>query len=101
MTRLALTAIVLASLTVAGAAQRAPAPALTHLPPDVLALACAPKAAYEIPARPLRITGGQDAVARRIYAPGDLVTVNAGTDNGIEVGQEYYVRRVLIDYART
>jgi hypothetical protein len=28
------------------------------------------------------------------YAPGDLLTINAGTDNGIEVGQEYYVRRV-------
>ena len=45
---------------------------------------------------PLRITGGQDSFVRRIYAPGDLVTINAGTKNGIEVGQEYYVRRLQV-----
>jgi hypothetical protein len=49
------------------------------------------------PATPLRITGGQDAVTRRIYAPGDLVTVNAGTANGIKVGQEFFVRRLKTD----
>jgi hypothetical protein len=76
-------------------AQRAPAPSATHLPPDVLALACAPRAVYEAPPRPLRITGGQDDVVRRGYSPGDLVTLNGGTDNGIDVGQEYFVRRVL------
>jgi hypothetical protein len=45
---------------------------------------------------PLRITGGQDSFVRRIHAPGDLVTINAGKKNGIEVGQEFYVRRVQI-----
>lgn len=97
MTRLALTAACLAGLTAAAAAQRGPAPAATHLPPAVLALACAPKAVYEMPARPLRVTGGQDDVERRMFRTGDLVTINAGTDNGIEIGQEYYVRRVLTD----
>jgi hypothetical protein len=29
-----------------------------------------------------------------MFRPGDLVTINGGSDNGIEVGQEYYVRRV-------
>jgi hypothetical protein len=101
MTRLVLTAAAVATLTVAAAvavsAQRGPAPAPTHIPPDVLALACAPKAVYEMPPRPLRITGGQDDVERRIYSPGDLITINAGTNNGIEVGQEYFVRRVLTE----
>jgi hypothetical protein len=46
---------------------------------------------------PLRITGGQDSFVRRIHAPGDLVTINAGKNNGIEVGQEYYVRRMQVD----
>ena len=45
---------------------------------------------------PLRITGGQDSFVRRIHAPGDLVTINAGKKNGIEVGQEFYVRRMQI-----
>jgi hypothetical protein len=74
-------------------AQRGPAPGATGLPADVLSLACAPRVAYEMPAMPLRITGGQDSSARRIYVPGDLVTINAGTRNGIEVGQQFYVRR--------
>lgn len=30
---------------------------------------------------------------RRSHGPGDLITINAGTDHGIEVGQEFYVRR--------
>ena len=77
-------------------AQRGPAAAAAHLPADVLGLACAPRAALEIPNTPLRITGGQDAGIRQTHAPGDLVTINAGIQNGIEVGQEYYTRRVLI-----
>ena len=80
--------------TVPAAAQQGPAPRPSTLAPDVLALACAPTLVYEAPPTPLRIMGGQDSFARRIYRPGDLVTINAGTDNGIEVGQEYYVRRV-------
>ena len=75
-------------------AQRGPAPGMSHLTPDVLALACAPGMVFEQPPTPLRVTGGQDSFVRRTYAPGDLVTINAGTDNGIDVGQEYYVRRV-------
>jgi hypothetical protein len=76
-------------------AQRAPAPGTTGLPADVLSLACAPTLTFEAPAVPLRITGGQDSTFRRIYFPGDLVTLNAGTRNGIEVGQQFFVRRVI------
>lgn len=79
------------------AAQRGPAPAVTGLPADVTALACAPSIAYEVPPMPLRITGGQDSFVRITYAPGDLITINAGTRNGIEVGQEFFTRRLLSD----
>jgi hypothetical protein len=75
-------------------AQQAPAFAPTGIPSDVLALACAPRVAYDAPVAPMRITGGQDSGIRVMHAPGDLVTINAGTDNGITVGQEFYVRRV-------
>ena len=78
-------------------AQRGPAAATTKLSPEVLSLACAPAAALEPPPMPLRVTGGQDSFERRIYAAGDLVTINAGTKNGIEVGQEYFVRRLQLD----
>ena len=75
-------------------AQRGPAPGTTHLSPEVLALACSPGMVFAPPPMPLRVTGGQDSFVRRSYSPGDLLTINAGTDNGIDVGQEYYTRRV-------
>jgi len=75
-------------------AQRVPLSPNTGLTPDVLALACAPSAAFGDPSTPLRITGGQDASTHDIYAPGDLITINAGTANGISVGQEFFARRV-------
>lgn len=86
-TLLAATAIV--------SAQRAPAAGQSGLGADVLALACAPTSTFDEPAAPLRITGGQDSFTRRNYAPGDLVTINAGTMNGVNVGDEYFARRVL------
>jgi hypothetical protein len=91
-------AAALLALAAPSAAQRAPASGPTHLPADILAMACnAPALVYEPPAMPLRITGGQDSFARRVYAIGDLVTINAGTKNGIEIGQEYFVRRALVE----
>jgi len=76
------------------AAQTGPAPTPTRLGADVIALACAPTLAFEGPLTSLLITGGQDASTRHAFFPGDLITINGGSDNGIEVGQEYYVRRV-------
>ena len=87
-------AVILGAAALPVIAQRAPAPSPTGLTPEVLALACAPSLVFEAPPMPIRLTGGQDSAPRWGFAPGDLVTINAGTDNGIEVGQEYYVRRV-------
>jgi hypothetical protein len=75
------------------AGQRGPAPRSTGLTAAQLALACAPTLTATDPAVPLRVTGGQDSFTRRVFGPGDLITINAGTENGIEVGQEFYVRR--------
>ncbi len=44
---------------------------------------------------PLRITGSQEGFVHHSFAPGDLITINAGTDNGIDVGQEYFTRRAV------
>ena len=67
----------------------------TNLSPDILSLACAPGLAYEAPPAPLRVTGSQESFVRRTFAPGDLIVVNGGTDNGIDVGQEYFTRRAV------
>jgi hypothetical protein len=82
------------AVSVPAAAQKGPAPAVSHLPADVIALACSPVIATGAPQSPLHVTGGQDSFTRRNYALGDLVTINAGTRNGIEVGQQYFIRRV-------
>jgi hypothetical protein len=76
------------------AAQRGPAPAMLKMDPQVLALACAPTMTTVVPNVPLRVTGGQDTFIRTTHVPGDLVTINGGLANGIQVGQEYYIRRV-------
>lgn len=76
------------------AAQLGPAPVMTHLPREVIELACAPRLVPEAPTPSLVITGGQDSFTRYSYGPGDLITINGGSDNGIDVGQEYFVRRV-------
>ena len=89
-----------ATAAVTVGAQRGPAPKMTGLHEDVLAVACAPTPAYDIPDQSLRVTGGQDSFRRHSYAPGDLVTINAGSDNGIEVGQEYFVRRLQTEANR-
>jgi hypothetical protein len=74
-------------------AQRGPAPATTGLAAAQLALACAPTLISADPPHAMRVTGGQDSFTRRIFGPGDLLTINAGTGDGIAVGQEFYVRR--------
>jgi hypothetical protein len=95
------TGILLASgllmLAAPAGAQRAPSSGPTGLSADVLAMACAPSLAYEPPPMPLRITGGQDSFAHQVYSTSDLVTINAGAENGIAVGQEFFVRRVLVE----
>lgn len=75
-------------------AQTGPAPSTTHLDAELIALACSPTLTFTAPAPSLLVTGGQDASTRYVFRPGDLITINAGSDNGIEVGQQYYVRRL-------
>jgi hypothetical protein len=97
MTRFASAAAVAAAVVASiqpVSAQRGPAMAESGLRAEVIALACAPLATFEDPAASMRITGGQDAFTKRNYTPGDLVTINAGTANGIEVGQQFFARRM-------
>lgn len=98
MTRLPVslcTCAVVLTIALPAVAQRGPAPEPISLPADVISMACAPTITYEMPSVSLRISGGQESVPRQIHAPGDLVTINAGTRSGITVGQEFYTRRVL------
>jgi hypothetical protein len=93
----ALAALAAFVLPAAAAAQTAPAWKPTRISADVLPLVCAPSATTEVPAVPLRVTGGQALDVRVGWAPGDLITINGGRNNGVQVGQEYFVRRVQKD----
>lgn len=90
-----LLALALVTAAAPAAAQRAPAPMSVNLPTEIVSLACAPSLTYETPLVPLRVSGSQERTVHRTLAPGDLITINAGTDNGIDVGQEYYTRRAI------
>lgn len=92
---LLLTAVATLTLPPSLQAQQAPAMAAAHLDAEVLNLACAPTAATAVPTAPLRITGSQDTQVRETFAQGDFVTITGGANQGIEVGQEFFVRRLL------
>ena len=96
----ALAALAAFVLPLAAAAQTGPAWKSTHISADVLPLVCAPSVTYEVPAVPLHISGGQSLDARMTWAPGDLITINAGRNNGIQVGQEFFARRLQKDRDR-
>ena len=57
---------------------------------------CGAQASLVAPARSIRILGGSEPM-KALFAPGDTVTINAGTRQGLATGQHYYVRRVVED----
>jgi hypothetical protein len=64
------------------------------LSPLETAVACAAplttdNAAPNVP----RIIGAQDTTARALYGPHDLLVVGAGTSSGLQLGQQFFVRR--------
>jgi len=59
-------------------------------------IACAPTNAKEPPAAALRIAGS-GVHGRVMFATGDAVVLNAGTEQGVQKGQMYYVRRRVSD----
>ena len=97
MTRTALvTAIVtVIVLTTAGtaSAQTSARPVLT---PMQVASACAPPATYdELPYDALRIIGSQDPMGRSLFGDRDMLVIGGGTTSGVQLGQEYFVRRTV------
>jgi hypothetical protein len=61
--------------------------------------ACAPATTTVQPEMALRIEGGIES-RRSLFAPGDEVTLNAGTRQGVRAGEAFFVRRLAIDRIR-
>lgn len=90
-----LSAVAALTLPLSVQAQQAPAMASAHLDAEVLSLACAPTAATSAPTATLYISGSQDTQVKDTLAQGDFVTITGGTNQGLQVGQEFFVRRLL------
>jgi hypothetical protein len=68
--------------------------------PDILEqLACAPAALPAPPLAGMRLLGGY-VPGRIMFGPGDGVIVNAGTVQGVQRGQQYFVRRLILDKSK-
>ena len=59
------------------------------------AVACAspPTLSSGTPLDALRVIGAQDTVLRSLFGPRDLLIINGGTAKGVQLGQQYFVRR--------
>jgi len=62
-------------------------------------MACAPIGLPAPPAAGLRILGGI-VHGRIMFAPGDATIINAGTTQGVQRGQQYFVRRLVNDASK-
>lgn len=88
--------LVLAALFVSCAAGAASAQTGTALSPFATAAACAPPPSYdEAPSGALRIIGSQDAMPRTLFANRDLLVIGGGTGAGVQLGQQFFIRRTI------
>jgi hypothetical protein len=64
------------------------------LTPAQMALACAPSATAEPPpANAVRVLGAQDTLPHTILSPERLLIVGGGTGTGLQLGQQFFIRR--------
>ena len=88
---LALGALVAVSPLLSAQAQR---PVETRGVP--IDLVCAPQAALAPPSQALRVAGGVEP-KKALFAAGERVLIDAGAEQGLQVGQHFFVRRVIED----
>jgi hypothetical protein len=88
-------AVALAGALSTAAFAQAPEP-LTPLTKSQMAVGCAPLPDVAvIPAGAPRIVGSQDVVLRETFGTPELLVVNAGTIQGLQVNQQFFVRRLF------
>lgn len=80
------------ALVASGAAAQTP----ETLTPVQIAVACAPPPVLaSVPADASHIIGSQDTVKRTVFGTPEVLVVSGGTDRGLSLGQEYFIRRVV------
>ena len=58
-------------------------------------IACAPRLSTATPDTSLTIIGSQEGTAKDYYGPSDTLVIGGGHAQGVDVGREYFVRRVV------
>jgi hypothetical protein len=87
---LVLAAIFVTCTATAGRAQSG----VETLSPLAVAVACAPPPSFDnVPANALRIVGSQDSTPRSLFGDRDLLVVSGGTTAGVQLGQQFFIRR--------
>jgi hypothetical protein len=61
-------------------------------------IACAPLGLPTPPAPSMHVLGGY-VPGRRLFGPGEAIFIGAGSAQGVQTGQQYYVRRTVTDPA--
>lgn len=82
----------------ASAAGAQPKPLAPQWPLRPKDLACAPRLGVGLEPTPLQIVGSQQGRNQYIYSRNDTLVINGGRANGIDAGQEYFVRRLEVAY---
>jgi hypothetical protein len=88
--------VIVTGVLVAAAAPLAAQPVETVLTPMQVDTVCAPSVSSTgESAHGLHIIGAQDPAARQLLGPRDLLIVDGGTRAGVQLGQEFFVRREI------
>lgn len=86
--------LVLAALFVTCAAGASYAQTDAPMSPLAMAVACAPPPTFDgAPEGALHIIGAQDPIPRALYSNRDLLVIGGGTTAGVQLGQEFFIRR--------
>ena len=79
------------ALVASGAAAQTP----DEPTPAQVAVACAPPPIMAtVPADATHVIGSQDPVSRTLFGTPELLVISGGTERGLQLGQQYFVRRL-------
>lgn len=59
-------------------------------------IACGPEAVALAPVPAIRVLASQEP-GKRLFGPGETIIVSGGSAQGVRIGQEYFIRRVVKD----
>jgi hypothetical protein len=88
--------VLLVMITALGAANASAQSNTTPVRDVAAELACGARAVLEKPTSTIRVVKSNDT-EKQLMGPGEAIIINAGTDHGIKVGDEFFVRRVIQD----